>query len=114
VVRQPGETGTLLTAKTMNAPNIEKFTAELQAFKKGRITTVIEIRLDLVFAIAVQSQLIYSQQKNINIEIANKALETGLSMQSMFRTNSETHKILSTGWNLPESEIYKILEIATR
>lgn len=98
----------------MNAPNIEKFTAELQAFKKGRTTTIIEIRLDLVFAIVAQSQIIYNQQKDKNLEIANGALETGVAMQSMFRIDSETYKILAIGWNLPESEIYKMLEIANR
>lgn len=96
----------------MNAPNIKKFTVELQALKKERTTTVIEIRLDLAFAIVAQSQIIYNQQKEKNVDVADKALETGLAMQSMFRRDSETYKILTIGWNMPESEIYKILKIA--
>jgi hypothetical protein len=98
----------------MNAPNIEKFTAELQAFKKERTTTVIEIRLDLAFAIAALSQIIYNQQKNKNDDVVDTAIDTGMAMQSMFHKDSETYKILSIGWNLPESEIYKMLEIANQ
>jgi hypothetical protein len=98
----------------MNAPNIEKFTAELQAFKKERTTTMIRIKLDLAFAIAAQSQIIYNQQKEKNVNLANAALEIGLAAQSAFRTDSEIYKMLSIGWNLPESEILKMLEIANR
>jgi hypothetical protein len=95
----------------MNAPNIEKLKAELQAHKKGGTTTVIEMSLISVFRIAVQSQLIYSQQKNTNPDIANAALKTGLTMQSMFRTNSESYKMLAETWELPEAKIQKMLEI---
>lgn len=91
--------------------SVEKVTAELQELKKSRTTVNIEINLSLVFAIIVQSQIIYSQEKERNIKVANAAMESGRALQTMFRIDSEIYKMLQISWKLPESEIRKILEM---
>lgn len=95
--------------KTMNPANIKKLKAELE-----HATAVVEIRLDFAFEIAIQSQLIYIQQRSKNREIAETALKIGLAAQSMFQENPEIYKMIAGGWQLTETEIQKIVEIANQ
>ena len=99
----------------MQPPNLQKAIAELSLFKEESTGAIIEIAsLNRILSTIIQSQISYTREKKRNIAVANMALRTGLSLQAMFKANTEIYKLLQVGWELPESKLRKILKILTQ